>query len=400
MRTHLSSNIGPEAQAAYQKFLDANTLEDRIKLLQEFISLVPKHKATEKLVALHKHRLAKLKQELEEDRERRKEQIGGIKSAFSFKKEEQAQIILASAYQTPGVGKSTLLTGLTGAGNEGIFTPEPVIGTYIWKKVRFQLIDMPAIMKDASQGVGNGSKILPMLRSTDIIALCIDVSRDPREQWDLLMHELTEAHVRLNESAPPIDIERTGSGRVQVRLISPEAKDSPVTPEEIVEILSSNGLKNAIVRIRGKITAEDVEDALNPRLSYRKAVVIATKGDHENSRANFERLKELAGDKFPLVPTAVINGVPRNFQDFGGLVLNMLNRIRIYTRNRAGVAQKPLVLDKGATVGEVAKKIHKTLYETFKFAYVFREGAKIPKIKAGLNFVLEDADVVEIFAKG
>ena len=61
----MSSNIGPEAQAAYQKYLDAKALEEKISKLEEFISLVPKHKSTEKIVALNRSRLAKLKRELE-----------------------------------------------------------------------------------------------------------------------------------------------------------------------------------------------------------------------------------------------------------------------------------------------------------------------------------------------
>ena len=68
----MSSNIGPEAQAAYQKYLDASNIDEKIKRLEEFLSLVPKHKATENIVALNKSRLAKLRKEQEERRTRSK----------------------------------------------------------------------------------------------------------------------------------------------------------------------------------------------------------------------------------------------------------------------------------------------------------------------------------------
>ncbi len=80
----MSSNIGPVAQRAYDRYLQAKMLEDRIKCLEEFLSVVPKHKATERIVALNRSRLAKLKREQVEEAERRKAQVGGAKSPFSI----------------------------------------------------------------------------------------------------------------------------------------------------------------------------------------------------------------------------------------------------------------------------------------------------------------------------
>ncbi|KKN23079.1 hypothetical protein LCGC14_0908660, partial [marine sediment metagenome] len=66
----MSSNLGPEARSKYQEYLDASSLEVKINKLEEFISLVPKHKATEKIVAQNKSRLAKMKRELETQKQR------------------------------------------------------------------------------------------------------------------------------------------------------------------------------------------------------------------------------------------------------------------------------------------------------------------------------------------
>ena len=170
----MSSNIGPEAQKAYQKYLDAATISEKIKCLEEFISLVPKHKATEKIVALNKSRLAKLKRE-QEDQKVRKKVTAKLISTFSVKK-EGIQVILISDYYTPGVGKTSLLNLLTGAAEEKIakFTPIPEIGIYEYNKIRFQIVDMPSIMKGASTGIGNGKEILSQLRSCDLVCFCID----------------------------------------------------------------------------------------------------------------------------------------------------------------------------------------------------------------------------------
>jgi len=395
----MSSNIGPVAQRAYDRYLEANTLEDRIKRLEEFLSVVPKHKATERMVALNRSRLVKLKKEQVEETERRKAQVGGAKSAFSIKKEDTAQISLVSAFLTPGVGKSALLECITGAstGSIGTFTPEPVVGTYEWKQIHFQMIDMPALMKGASTGVGNGLKIFPLLRSTDVIAICIDLSQDPLQQWDILLTEFEAARIRVNQTPPPIMIERTGSGRVQVRFLSPEAKNCEIPLEQIEETVRYNGYQHAILKIWGKFTLKDVEDALDTGLSWRRALIIATKGDNPNAKANFERLT-IVGTRCQILPTAIIDGVPQKLEHLGDVILKELDCIKIYTKKGKDVAEKPLILKKGASVGDVAKKIHKMLFETFKFAYVFREGSKIPKIKAGLNFAIEDNDIVEIFS--
>ncbi|MFX1601710.1 MAG: GTP-binding protein, partial [Promethearchaeota archaeon] len=135
----MSSNLPPVAKAKYQEYLDAGSKEEKIKKLEEFLSLVPKHKATERIVALNKSRLAKMKRELEERRQKQKS-TQRIVSPFSIKK-EGIQIILISNYNTPGVGKTTLLNYLTGAANEkiGRFTPIPEIGIYNYQNIRFQI---------------------------------------------------------------------------------------------------------------------------------------------------------------------------------------------------------------------------------------------------------------------
>ncbi|MHA1257766.1 MAG: GTPase, partial [Promethearchaeota archaeon] len=173
----MSSNIGPEANAAYEKYLDATSIDEKIKKLEEFLSLVPKHKATEKIVALNKSRLSKLKRQQEEQKQRLKST--GKKSPFSIKK-EGIQVICISDYHTPGVGKTSLLNYMTGAAKDkiGKFTAIPEIGIFSYKKIRYQIVDMPSIMENASKGIGNGKEILSQLRSCDLICLCFDLTRD------------------------------------------------------------------------------------------------------------------------------------------------------------------------------------------------------------------------------
>ncbi len=396
----MSSNLPPQAKAKYQEYLDAGSLEERIKKLEEFLSLVPKHKATEKIVALNRSRLAKMKSELEKKRHRQKS-TQKIISPFSIKK-EGIQIILISDFHTPGVGKTSLLNYLTGAAKEkiGKFTPIPEIGIYEYNKIRYQIVDMPSIMEGASNGIGNGKEILSQLRSCDLICVCIDLSRNYEEQMNPLLNELNNASIRINIPPPPITIEKTGSNKIQVLYLTSEAKNINENldelTEKIKEIVHEGGLRNAIVRIYGRITLEKVVDALNPSIVYKKAIIIGTKGDLAHTQEVFENLKKLYSETFPIIIGTSVK--KSEFPDnFGEILLKYLDKIRIYTMNSGIIAEKPLIIDKeNATVKEVANKIHRSFVELFDHAIVIREADRQKRKKVGTEYQLKDNDVIEL----
>jgi len=396
----LSSNIGAEAQAAYNRYLDAGSLDLKIKYLEEFISLVPKHKATEKIVALNKSRLAKLKREVEAEKQRTKT-LHKVISPFSIKK-EGIQVILISCYFTPGTGKTTVLNYLTGAAKAkiGKYTSLPEIGIYKYHRIRFQVVEMPAIMKNASEGIGNGKEILSQIRSCDLICLCIDFSRDVEGQVSLLLNELVKADIRINRPPPPLDIQKTGSNKVQVLYLTDQAKnidDIGEFTEKVREIVNANGVRNAIVKIYGEISLDDIVDTLNPSVVYKKAMIIATKGDLPFTEDIFNELKHKYSERFPQIIGVSIH--KNNFpNDFGELILKYLRKIRIYTMSSGGkVAEKPLIMEENSTIKDAAIKIHKSFYELFDHATVIREGARQKRKKVGLDYILVDMDIIEFF---
>ena len=394
----MSSNLPTAAKAKYQEYLDAGSTEEKIKKLEEFLSLVPKHKATEKIVALNKSRLAKMKREVEERRQKQKI-TQKIVSPFSIKK-EGLQIILISNYYTPGVGKTTLLNYLTGAANEkiGRFTPIPEIGIYNYQNIRFQIVDMPSIMEGASDGVGNGKEILSQLRAADLLCFCIDLSRNIKDQMDLLLIELTRADIRINLPPPPLTIEKTGANKIQVLYMTEVAKgieELEKLTEEIKEIVSENGIHNGIVKIYGKITIDNVIDVLTPSVVYKKVIILGTKGDLPHTQETFEKLKTRYSDRFPIILGTSFQ--KENFpKDFGEIILKFLKKIRIFTMSSGIVADQPLLMEEGVAVKEVAEKIHRSFYENFDHAIVIREGVRQKRKKVGLDYILKDYDIVEI----
>jgi ribosome-interacting GTPase 1 len=394
----LSSNIGSEAKAAYQRYLDASSLDEKIQRLEEFLSLVPKHKATEKIVALNKSRLAKLKRQKEESLQKARS-TSKVVSPFSIKK-EGIQIILISDYYTPGVGKTSLLNYLTGAAKDqiGRFTSIPEVGIYNFNEIRFQIVDMPSIMENASLGVGNGKEILSQLRSSDLICFCVDLSRDIKEQMNLLLNELSNADIRINIPPPPINIEKTGSNKVQVFYLTKEAKNKKNLEEfseQIKEVVQENGIRNAIVKIFGNITLDQVVDALTPSIVYKSSLILATKGDLPHTEANFNLLKKLYSEKFHLIIGTSVN--KGNFpKDFGNIVLEFLKKIKIFTSHGGQIAKKPLIMDDDAKVKDVALRIHRSFFDDFDYAIVIRKSARQERKKVGLDYDLKNNDIIEI----
>jgi len=398
----LSSNIGPEAQAAYQKYLDASTIDEKIKSLEMYLSLVPKHKATEKIVALNKSRLAKLRREQEAQKNRIKS-MGKQVSPFSIKK-EGIQLILISDYHSPGVGKTSLLNLLTGAAKEkiGKFTPLPEIGIYEYVKVRFQIVDMPSIFEGASSGIGNGKEIISQLRACDLLCFCVDLSRNYKEQIDLLLKELYESHVRINVPPPPITIEKTGSNKIQVFYLTAEAKENDEIEElteRIREITHAGGIRNGIVKVFGKISLENVVDTLNPSMAYKKAIILGTKGDLSLTKNSFLDLKNYTSEQFQLVIGTSVKKKEMP-EDFGKIVLKFLSKIKVYTMHKGVVAEKPLLIDNiQPTVRNVAIKIHRSFLESFDYATVIRKDARQEKKKVGLDYELKENDIIELHTK-
>jgi len=394
----LSSNIGAEAKVKYQEYLDAGSLEEKIKKLEEFLSLVPKHKATEKIVALNKSRIAKMKRELEE-RKTRQKSTQKVISPFSIKK-EGIQLILISTYYTPGVGKTSLLNFLTGASVDqiGKFTSLPEIGIYQYDKIRFQIVDMPSIMKGASEGIANGREILSQIRSCDLICLCVDLSRDIKQQIELLKEELFNADIRINIPSPPLNIQKTGSNKIQVLYLTQEAKDIDdleESTEKIKEIVQENGIRNAIVKVFGKFSLDQLVDTLIPSIVYKKAIIIGTKGDLPHTEQTFIKLQDMYSDEFPLILGTSIH--KSNFpKDFGDLILKQLKKIRIYTMSSGRVADKPLIMDKKSTIKDATLRIHRSFYDQFDYAVVIREKARQKRKKVGLDYELNDNDIIEI----
>ena len=163
------TNLPPEAQDKWAEVVACRSTPQKIKLMREFISLVPKHKGTSKLLANVRRRIATLEREMKKAKARKK---GGRGRGFSVPKEGAGQIIILGP---ANVGRSSLLASLTNAKAEITPVPyttrKPIIGMLPYEDVQFQLVEAPALVKGATDGRMEGPQILGLARNADGLVL-------------------------------------------------------------------------------------------------------------------------------------------------------------------------------------------------------------------------------------
>jgi hypothetical protein len=370
--------------------MEAETPNEKIESLREYISLVPRHKGTERLLRQLRSKLAKL--EGEEERRRSQRRGSGVVSAFHIRKEGAGQVALVGLTTS---GRSSLLRWFTNAKPEvsplSFKTRIPVPGMMGYQDILIQLVEIPAIYEDIKSGKGLGPQIIAAIRNADAVALTIDLSKDSVEQMQLILQELQDSAIRLNQQPPRIDVEKTGSGGVQVFGIS-LYKDNL---DELKEILSKYS-HNVKVRLNQPTTRNDILEAINQRLSYKRAILIGTKGDCPGSIENYKALEERYKDRFPMI--AVSAEKDKGKDELQQQIFNALDVIRVYTKEpREKPSEKPIVLKKGARISDLVRRLPRVFQEQFKYAKVVGPSAKFEREFVGANHVLQDKDVVQVY---
>src|SRR5262245_34599547 len=233
----MAVNLTPqylEAEAEYKK---AQSAEDKLACLKKMWTLLPKHKASEKVQADLKTRMADLRDDIEHAKKTGKK--GG--PSFKIPKQGAGQYVIVGA---PNAGKSRLLTRLTRATPEVAAYPftthEPHAGMMAWEDAHVQLIDTPPITADYLEGY-----LSSMVRSADAVLLMLDLGDD----------------------------------------------DGPFAAETVVEQLAQK--KTALV---GQPPAE--RDDLT--IEYIKTLLVANKCDLPGAQDRLEIVREMFGPRFPI----------------------------------------------------------------------------------------------------
>ena len=391
----MPANLPAEAKHKWREASQARRPQEKIEKLQEFLSLVPKHKGTENLRAQVKRKIAILRREIAE-KKRKKAGVGGPK--FFVEKEGDAQIVILGP---TNVGRSTLLSLLTNArveiSNYPYTTKEPTPGMFHYQDLQFQIVEAPALMEGSADGGAWGLQTLTAARNADGLLLMIDLSRDPVEQFSLISRELGKARILTRKPKARVEIERKNMGAGLKIVILGRLLDC--TSKDVKVLLKSYGIRDTTVKIQGEATIDNVEDAIFEGTVYKPAVIIANKADVPNAAKRIEQLKGLVGEEMKILPVSC--RAKFGLEKLGSEIFEMLDIIRVYTKepNERFPSKKPFTIRKGSTIFDLAKRIHSDFYKQFSYAKVWSKRLRFSPQKVGGAFTLEDGDTVEIHMK-
>lgn len=380
----MPANLPPQAKAKWKKVEEARTKEERLQALIEFMSAVPRHKGTEKLLMQVRRQIARLREEIELERAKRKS--GGKGRSFFIEKEGDIQLILLGF---PNVGKSTLLKALAGIEvlcSEAPFeTEHPQPGMVKWNGgVEIQIIDTPSLVP--SQVASRNTISLSLAYNADGLIILVDATQDPIEQFVQIEMMLRSKGITIREEKRKVVIERRRSGGINV-------VGGRLRVNDVANILREYGIYHALVWLTDDAALDDVEAAILETIAYKPAIVIVTKSDLNPDVVHKVR-EALGWIKVLDFNLYNIESVKNEMCEY---FFKKLNLIRVYTRKDGLVSSKPLVLKRGARVIDVAERVHSRLVKEFRYALVWNERRfKFSPIKVGIDFGLEDLDIVEI----
>jgi ribosome-interacting GTPase 1 len=392
----MPANLPAEAKNKYREASLARNPQEKIRLLQEFMGMFPKHKGTENLRAQVKRKISLLKQEIEDKKQKRTGIATGPK--VFVEKEGDAQIVILGP---TNVGRSSLLSTLTNSKvavlNYPYTTTEPTPGMFNYQDLQLQMVETPALMKGSSEGGAWGLQTLTSARNADGLILMVDLSQNPIEQFTLITKELEKSKILTKKPKARIEIEKKYMGAKLKFIVLGKLVDCTV--KDLIRLMKSYGIRDATIKIWGEATFDDVEEAIFEGKVYRPAIILANKMDHPMAAERLKQLKKFVGNKMKIIPVSCT--AKKGIEQLGSEIFGMLDIIRVYTKepNKKDASMRPFTIKMGSTVFDLAKRIHSDFYEQFSYAKIWSKRLRFSPQRVGGTFELQDGDTVELHMK-
>lgn len=328
----MAVNLTPqylEAEADYKK---AQTPEEKLACLKKMWTLVPKHKASEKLQAELKTKMSDLKDQIEQVRAHPKK----VGISYKFPKQGAGQYVILGA---PNAGKSRLLTRLTRAAPAvapyPFTTHEPTAGMMDWEDVKVQLIDTPPITADVMEGW-----LSSIVRAADAALLMVDLGDD----------------------------------------------DCPFAAETVIERLGQ--VKTVLV---GQPPAEEADASIK----HVKTLLVANKIDMDGAADRLDIIKEMFAARFPIHVISAEHGQGlEDLRTALYKSLNVI-RVYTKQPGKPPDLTSPFTCKAGSTLIQMAELVHRDFAEKLKSARIWGTGVHDGQ-SIGREHVMHDKDVVEL----
>ncbi len=195
----MPTNLPPDYFEAEKRYREANTPAEKIVCLEEMLTIIPKHKGTDKLRADLRRRISKLKSAAQA-----KKGVGKRESVFRIEKEGAGQVAIAGP---PNTGKSSLVAALTNASPEIADFPcttwHPTSGMMPVDDIQIQLVDTPALNKEYVD-----PEFMDFLRRVDLLLLTVDLTAGTIQQLEDAVTLLKENRIIPKHVEPPADDRR------------------------------------------------------------------------------------------------------------------------------------------------------------------------------------------------
>lgn len=391
----MPANLPPEAKAKWNQALAEKNPRKKIQAFQEFLSAIPKHKGNERLRAQIKTKIATLKDEIAAQRGKR----SGSRSSWSIEPEGAAQVMI---FGPTNAGRSSLLRALTNAqptvGTYEFTTQRPVPGMLPYDDVQLQLVELPAPQPNQEGNYEIHPEATDLIRKSDGLLLVVDLTSNPIRQFESIARALERIRISIQKPSSRVEIVREkGSGEIRIATSSTQTS---ANSDQIRELLRGYGIKNALVRVYGNVTIDDVEDAILENVAlYKPCLVIGNKLDLFSAKEAAVEFGKKISDQLPVLLTSCLTG--QGLAQVGKETFRCLGIMRVYTKepNQSKPSEHPFVVRAGTTVKELARSIHSDLAERYRYSRIWGPTSKFAGERVGPEHVLGDQDVVEIHAE-
>ncbi len=358
----------------------AEEFKSKLEELEKEYSNTKYNKATNKHLGILRAKIARTKRDIIESSKGRKGK------GFFVKKTGDVTVALIGF---PSAGKSTLINAISNTRSKtasyAFTTTDIVPGMLIYNHAHIQVFDLPGLIENAHLGAGGGRSVISAARISDLIVFVIDATA--AYKLDMLMDEFRALNIYVNIEKPDVQVlDSKGQG------LRVEVNRSSLTYKDLQVIFFGLGMPNSIVRIRSTISEDELISLLAGHSIYIKAIVALNKIDLVS---DYKSIAEGIASKHDIevYPVSMIN--KQNVDSLIGGIYRNLGIITVYLKHRLDkIDTEPLVLKKGSTVGDAARKLHEEIADEVKSAYVEGKSVKFRNQRVGINHVLEEGDVL------